>query len=64
MVIVGFLELLEVEQHCYYRMFEVEVAKAGRDFLQLQLSVRNIKLEEGWTLEVVLYLHEGTKGDQ
>lgn len=45
-------------------MLEVEVSKSGRDFLQLHLTIRNVNLEENWKLEIVLYLHEGTKGER
>lgn len=45
-------------------MFEVEVGKTGSDFVELTLAIRNLCVSDGWKLEVVLYLHQGTKGER
>jgi hypothetical protein len=68
-MIVHRLQLLEIEQHTllynsvYKKMFEAEVTKTGVDYLQLSFTFKNIQFDEKCFVEVVLYLHQGVKGE-
>jgi hypothetical protein len=44
-------------------MFEAEVTKTGVDYLQLSFTFKNIQFSGECFVEVVLYLHQGTKGE-